>query len=177
MISHSKATMDACVYVQIHTVSYSTNMKQQGTTISQLYKTSISNTLIWTLLYVIRGISTNFHSVRKTNEKIGLIFLLSLICEYFSPGSVSLIGTYIRSSEPRYFEFCTSFFPSCESQGANTRKRGRLSHMLRLIYLKVFFRAQTLDAWILLVCVWRIRILEFVVGFFVFFFFYFFSAE
>lgn len=44
--------------------------------------------------------------------------------------------------------------------------------MLRLIYLKVFFRAQTLDAWILLVCVWRIRILEFFEGFFfcVFFF-------
>lgn len=126
---------------------------------------------------MIRGISTNFHSVRKTNEKIGLIFLLSLICEYFSPGSVSLIGTYIRSSEPRYFEFCTSFFPSCESQGANTRKRGRLSHMLRLIYLKVFFRAQTLDAWILLVCVWRIRILEFVVGFFcVFLLLFFFSG-
>ena len=47
------------------------------------------------------------------------------------------------------------FFSSCESQGANTGKRGRLSHMLRLIYLKVFFfffflRAQSLDAWILL---------------------------
>lgn len=73
------------------------------------------------------------------------------------------------------------FSPSCESQGANTRKRGRLSHMLRLIYLKVFFRAQTLDAWILLVCVWRIRILEFFVGFCFFFFslrvLLFFSAE
>lgn len=33
--------------------------------------------------------------------------------------------------------------------------------MLRLIYLKVFLRAQTLDAWILLV--WRISILEFLV--------------
>lgn len=42
------------------------------------------------------------------------------------------------------------FLSLCESQGANTRKRGRLSHMLRLIYQKVFLRAQSLDAWILL---------------------------
>lgn len=33
------------------------------------------------------------------------------------------------------------FFSLCESQGANTRKRGRLSHMLKLIYLKVFFKS------------------------------------
>lgn len=41
-----------------------------------------------------------------------------------------------------------TFFSSCESQGANTRKRGRLSHMLRLIYRKVFSWARTLGAWI-----------------------------
>lgn len=54
------------------------------------------------------------------------------------------------------------FFSSCESQGANTGKRGRLSHMLRLIYLKVFFflRAQSLDAWILLAVVWWMEILQ-----------------
>lgn len=70
-----------------------------------------------------------------------------------------------RHSQPCYFEFFTScfFFSSCESQGANTRKRGRLSHMLRLIYLKVFLRAQSLDAWILLACVWWMKILHFLV--------------
>lgn len=52
-------------------------------------------------------------------------------------------------------------FSLCESQGVNTRKRGRRSHMLRLIYLKVFAWPQTLNAWTVSAWVWRIPILDF----------------
>ena len=42
-----------------------------------------------------------------------------------------------KHSQHCNFQFFIFFF----SQGANTRKRGRLSHMLRLIYPKVFFKS------------------------------------
>lgn len=98
---------------------------------------------------------------------MGWSFFLPIIYGSFFPLILSLWSDHIlnkRHNQPCYFEFCTSFFFFlCESQGANTRKRGRLSHMLRLIYLKVLLRAQSLDAWILLAWVWWMKILQFLV--------------